>query len=607
MKFRTKMILGVATIEAVFLMVLVFYAMSFVADSNVELFENKMSATLSLFKQSSIDALLTYDIARLQSLARDVLNDPDIVFVKIHISGIEVVSVGDTDTVQSPLPEGHYLRQLEVLFDSSHIGRLEVMFDGRRIDEVVRNSGFYLSIIALVEILFVAIASLVFGWILTRDLLKLSTANKQIELKGPGYIVEHKNRDEIGQVIDAFNSMSIEMRKQYQALERSREQATAANKAKDSFLALISHEIRTPLNGILGMSKLLESELAGKHKYHCKVINDSGEHLMSILNDILDFSKIEQNKLVINCERFRIAPTSQLARSFFNPMCVEKGIALYVENSVPENIVWFGDEARIKQILFNLVNNAIKFTAKGSVTIRIFWNESPAGLTLEVEDTGIGIPSDKTALVLQPFTQVDNTVTRDFGGTGLGLSIVSKLVELMAGIFVVSSELGVGTRMTVCLPLKFERQTTPVSGEQVSLTKWEDIQWRAPDGARALLVDDNKVNLIVGKKWCEKLGFTVDVAGDHISAISQLQQHDYLCLLVDNHMPEVSGTELIQSMLKLKSGLTIFGWTADVSQRTYQEFIRVGAKGVVVKPLDIQNFSNVVIDTLKKNQRPEAD
>lgn len=607
MKFRTKMILGVAAIEAVFLAVLVFYALSFLTESNVELFEEKMSSTVSLLEQSSIDALLTYDIARLDSLAQQVASAPDVVYVKMSIADTDVVSTGSALLGHESTTKDLYLKMVPVIFEGSSIGKIEIMFDGSDIEKVVANSGFYLGSIALIEILFVALASYLLGWTLTRDLDKISTASKEIEIKGPGHTVRHNNNDEIGQVIDYFNKMSKAMSAQYQDLERAKTEATEANKAKDDFLALISHEIRTPLNGILGMSKLMETELTGEQKQNCKVINDSGEHLMTILNEILDFSKIEQNKLDLCNNPFLIDKMSRLTFSFFNPLCVDKNIELVVDNQVPNDRVWVGDKARVKQIVFNLLSNAIKFTPKGNVTLRFRWQEAlqPSALVIEVIDSGVGIPDDKVQTILQPFVQADNTITRDYGGTGLGLAIVNKLAEKMNGTLEINSRVGYGSQFTVTLPLEsYLEQNKDVTNLEYH-SKLEDIDWRAPNNSRILLVDDNKVNLIVGKKWCEKLGFEVDVANGHKQALELLTANDYLCLLVDNHMPKVSGVELIEQMQELKQNLVIFGWTADLSDITKQNFLRVGAKGVVFKPLDVQNFSEVVIDVLVEAEKAQ--
>ncbi|GMQ49398.1 ATP-binding protein [Vibrio sp. 10N] len=602
MKFRTKLIVGIASIEVVFLLVIVLSALNFLTDSNRELFQNKMDTALSLLQQSSIDALLTYDIARLESLANDLLSDPDVLLVKIEMSGTEVVRVGQQVDLSLPLPQEYIVRERDISIQNQSIGTFYLLFDGRRVDAVVYRSGIYLGSIALFATVILVLVTFVFGWVLTKELFKLSEASKKIEQTGPGYTVAHQNRDEIGQVIDAFNHMSVAMANQYQQLERSEQQAVAANKAKDDFLALMSHEIRTPLNGILTMSKIMEAELSGDHKAHCKVINQSGEHLLLILNDILDFSKLEQGKLELTQESFHIEEVIQLVQSFFRAQCVTKGITLTLNNSIASNVIWHGDKVRLKQIIFNLMSNAIKFTSHGEVTVTFSAGTGQKSLNIEVLDTGTGIEKEKLESILQPFTQAHSTITRDYGGTGLGLAIVNRLVSLMDGQLEVRSTVGTGSVFTVRLRLASELKKTMSSGANLASAKQlNDISWRAPEGARVLLVDDNKINLIVGKKWCQKLGFVADVAGGHSEAMKKLFDREYLCLLVDHHMPEVSGIELVKKMLAVKPDLLIFGWTADVSEQSYQNFMDAGAKGVLGKPLDINEFSDVVIRNLSRD------
>ncbi|MGL6312867.1 ATP-binding protein [Vibrio sp. WXL103] len=602
MKFRTKTVLGIAIIELIFLVILVFFAVRFIGDSNIEQFESKMTAAMSLIRITSADALLTYDLAVLERIALSALSDENITNVKMYIDDQAVVSVGDYLTENSTsLPEGYFSKTTDIDFEGTHIGHIEVLFDGRHIQNVVTDSASYLLGIAGFEILCVSIVSLLFGWLLTRDLDKIILAINQIGRSGPGFQIPHHRRDEVGQVIRAFNNMSKEMYSQYQELQEVKEQALAANRAKDDFLAVVSHEIRTPLNGILGMAKVMEQELSGQQKQHCKVINKSGEHLMLILNDVLDFSKLEKQQLALQQHDFKVPNMTFLVEYLFGEACKKKKIVLNIVDQIPADIIWQGDEARIKQILFNLLSNAVKFTSHGGVTCTFPWQADQKTLIMEVRDSGIGIADDKVKAILQPFTQADNSTSRDYEGAGLGLSIVVKLIELMKGTLEIDSALEVGSVFRVSLPLECHKEA---KREEKSSSATEQTEsWSAPEGARVLIVDDNRVNLIVGKKWCEKLGLQVDVATGHEQAIEFVEQNDYYFLLVDNHMPGMTGPQLIPILQDLNSNLMIFGWTADLSDKSLEEFAGVGTSGVLPKPINMQKFEQVVVSALNSRDR----
>lgn len=599
MKFRTKTVLGIAIIELIFLVILVFFAVRFIGNSNIEQFESKMTAAMSLIRITSADALLTYDLAVLERIALSALSDVNITNVKMYIDDQAVVSVGDYLTEKSTaLPEGYFNKTANIDFEGTHIGHIEVLFDGRHIQNVVTDSASYLLGIAGFEILCVSIVSLLFGWLLTRDLDKIILAINQIGRSGPGVQIPHHRSDEVGQVIQAFNKMSKDMHSQYQELQEVKEQALAANRAKDDFLAVVSHEIRTPLNGILGMAKVMEQELSGQQKQNCKVINKSGEHLMLILNDVLDFSKLEQQQLVLQQHDFKVPNMTFLVGYLFDEACKKKNIELNIVDQTPADIIWQGDEARVKQVLFNLLSNAVKFTSHGGVTCTFPWQAGQTSLIMEIRDTGIGIAEDKIKAILQPFTQVDNSTSRNYEGAGLGLSIVVKLIELMKGTLEIDSAPEIGSVFRVSLPLECHKEA-----QREEQSSKQDESWTAPDGARILIVDDNRVNLIVGKKWCEKLGLQVDVAIGHEQAIEFVKQNDYYFLLVDNHMPGMTGPQLIPILQKMRSSLIIFGWTADLSDKSLEEFAAVGTSGVLPKPINMQKFEQVVVSALNTRDR----
>ncbi|MHA2784677.1 ATP-binding protein [Vibrio harveyi] len=374
-------------------------------------------------------------------------------------------------------------------------------------------------------------------------------------------------------------------------LTEATEKAERAAKAKSQFLATMSHELRTPMNGVLGISQIIASETQEKTtKEHVKVILDSGQHLMTILNDILDFSKVEENKLELEAAPFNLPQVLTPVCSAIQPLIEEKNIQLYVENEVPENIEFNGDCARIRQILFNLAGNAVKFTGDGHVLIRAELDEQRKRLLLSVNDTGIGIPEDKQGRIFNSFEQADTSTTRKFGGTGLGLAIVKKLTELMSGEIKLKSVESIGTQFLVDLPIPWVEKEQPA----MSNTKAEQQQENKRN-LHILLAEDNRVNAIVAKGFCEKLGHTVEIAENGLIATKKAQENQHDLILMDNHMPEMNGVEatrFIREKLGVKT--LLFAYTADVFREAHDNFIDAGADHVLTKPLQRESFADAL-------------
>ncbi|CAH1543320.1 Phosphorelay protein LuxU [Vibrio harveyi] len=374
-------------------------------------------------------------------------------------------------------------------------------------------------------------------------------------------------------------------------LTEATEKAERAAKAKSQFLATMSHELRTPMNGVLGISQIIASETQEKTtKEHVKVILDSGQHLMTILNDILDFSKVEENKLELEAAPFNLPQVLTPVCSAIQPLIEEKNIQLYVENEVPENIEFNGDCARIRQILFNLAGNAVKFTGDGHVLIRAELDEQRKRLLLSVNDTGIGIPEDKQGRIFNSFEQADTSTTRKFGGTGLGLAIVKKLTELMSGEIKLKSVESIGTQFLVDLPIPWVEKEQPA----IPNTKAEQQQENKRN-LHILLAEDNRVNAIVAKGFCEKLGHTVEIAENGLIATKKAQENQYDLILMDNHMPEMNGVEATR-FIREKIGVKtlLFAYTADVFREAHDNFIDAGADHVLTKPLQRESFADAL-------------
>lgn len=256
--------------------------------------------------------------------------------------------------------------------------------------------------------------------------------------------------DEIGHLIKTFNEKTI-------YLEAEKVKAQASTNAKTAFLATLSHEIRTPMNGVLGTAQiLLKTPLNSEQEKHLKSLYESGDHMMTLLNEILDFSKIEQGRLDLDETRFPLDSIIGSINSVYYTLSSEKGLQFKVYSEVPSGRWYFSDKARLRQILFNLLNNAVKFTSRGFVEVYLkeVVEGSDTYLSIRVRDTGIGISKEAQKRIFKPFEQAESSTTRRFGGTGLGLAIVKKIAQLMDGSITVTSEEGIGTSFDVRLKIQ---------------------------------------------------------------------------------------------------------------------------------------------------------
>ncbi|PKG56892.1 PAS domain-containing hybrid sensor histidine kinase/response regulator [Shewanella sp. GutDb-MelDb] len=369
--------------------------------------------------------------------------------------------------------------------------------------------------------------------------------------------------------------------------------ADVSNRAKSTFLATMSHELRTPLNGILGMAQIIEPNLDNpEHRKQIQILLESGNHLTSLLNDILDFSKVEQGRLELENEVFNFNSVLDPITNTYEPICGEKNIQLVVTNDIEEGQSFKGDKARIRQVIYNLLSNSVKFTKEGSVSLAFKQGiniEGALGVEIKISDTGIGIRQERLASIFDPFTQAESSTTRQYGGTGLGLSIVKQLVELMNGTISITSEVGKGTFFAVFIAI--ERAKAKPKAAVVT----ESAHNHLPESINILIAEDNKINALVARTFCQRLGHTVDVAKNGLEATQMVQQKHYDLVVMDNHMPEMDGIEATQYIRdELKLDIPIFACTADVFQQAHDNMIRAGANHVLTKPLQEQSFRDAL-------------
>ncbi len=325
--------------------------------------------------------------------------------------------------------------------------------------------------------------------------------------------------------------------KRYKAeLVATREQALEASRLKSQFLANVSHEIRTPLNGILGVTQVLRTMpmLPDANEY-LDVLQSSGQSLLDIVNDVLDLSKIEANRLELESEAFDLEQLVSHATRAFVPQAAKRGLALDCTVSAAANAPCRGDPARLRQVINNLVGNAIKFTEHG--TARVSVDREGDTVTLQVSDTGLGIADDRTASIFDPFIQADGTISRRFGGTGLGLTICRRLVQLMGGDITVESQLGSGSTFRVRAHLPC------VVLDRFEASKHPSRIPAPPKQMRVLLAEDNEVSARLTCAIIEKLGHRVEVAGNGQVALEALRKEHFDLVLMDVEMPVIDGLE----------------------------------------------------------------
>ncbi|MDW3207158.1 MAG: ATP-binding protein [Alphaproteobacteria bacterium] len=530
--------------------------------------------------------------------------------IRGRLSAIDraVQRLNDTQTSLSPAAKkalvGRLSSNRNALF--TQIERLQSELGDRR-SALIETTG----LIVAVSIFFVAVIVIVSAVILRRTVLvAVDEIGGAVEKLKPGHSdpIETDRSDEIGDMLRRMEDARKILTRAFEREARSRQAAEDLSRAKTSFIATTSHELRTPLNGLLGsLSFLAQSDLTPDQARYARMAQSSGDALLAVINDVLDFSRIESGG--IQLEDIAFLPTQVLSdfASMYSMLAEQKNLEYSVTIDLEDDLALHGDPERIRQILNNLIGNALKFTDSGSVRVQACLDKARLGATknliIEVSDTGIGIPEDKVKAIFEPFAQADGSTSRRFGGSGLGLSISAKLAQAMGGNLTVTSQPGVGSTFRLTLPLRKAKVEDVLSMAHVM--SGTDLDSASLNGLQVLVVDDVEINRVIASDMLSKWGCLVSEAYDGRKALEALERYTFDVVLMDVQMPEMDGLTATRKAREFGHELPIIGMTANAFKEQRDEYLAGGMNEVVSKPVDWAKLKTRLLQLCPERPNPK--
>ena len=594
---RARLLLAAVVVEAVMLSLLVFNSLRLVNGYMVEQVEEHSRQIVPILTAATVAPLAQRDYATVQAVLDESLSKKGVQYlVVVDNQGNRVASSGWPQNQALPVAnEGFdsvsqlsatvFHVQKPILMFSQPLGYLYFGLDLSHILAARKALITQGALIAFAELLLSSVLLSVLGLWMTRHLADLARASRDVAKGNLTPDPVNEGSDELGQLGLAFNVMSRAVRERVVELTQARDSAEHANRAKSDFLATMSHEIRTPMNGIIGMTELaLDTNLDAEQREYLGMVKSSADSLLAIINDILDFSKLESGKMELENTEFEVRSVLTEVTRLLALKAEQKGLELTYEAGagVPEMVV--GDPGRLRQVLTNLVGNAIKFTDRGEILVHVNVRETRSStviLNFEVEDHGIGIALDKQAHIFKAFTQADTSTTRKYGGTGLGLAISSQMVAAMGGELGVRSVLGQGSVFSFAIPLGIGSLPVPILSA-------EGLQ-----GVSVLIVDDNATNLRLLTELLKKWGMvptSTDTARQALALAKSAQQNGrpFGLVILDAMMPEMDGFELADMFQQAPelSGAILMMLTSGGMRGDAQRCRDLGILAYLTKPID---------------------